>query len=103
MRVLLLSSIYGIYALAALTREAIPGREAWVLGLVAFHLAAAQVLRFLTNSKLFAAGIAVAGMAVECALAIGAGNGRAAIWAGALVEALLAGHLARRFYRTMGD
>jgi hypothetical protein len=103
MRALFLSSVYTIYALAAAAREFIPGREGWVFGMVAFHCSAALVLRFLTNSKLFAAGVAVAAIAFECALLAATKNGMAAIWAGTLVEALLAGYFLRRVYLTMGD
>lgn len=103
MRALLLSSVYVACALAAVTRELMPGREGWMFGLVAFHCAAALVLRFFTNSRLLAAGAAVAGIAAECALVIGAKNEMAAIWTGTLVEALLAGYFLRRFYLTMGD
>ena len=102
MKPLLLSSIILTYSLAAVTRELLPGLAEWLVGLLAFHLVAGWALRFVTNSSLFAAGSALAAIAVETIL-FTAANGVIAIWTGTLIEAALAVHFARRFYLTMGD
>lgn len=102
MKPLLLSSIVVTYSLAAITREFLPGRAGWLLGLLAFHLVAGWALRLLTNSGLFAAGTATTAMALE-AIFFGAGNGAIAIWTGTLLELAPAVYFARRFYLTMGD
>ena len=96
-------SICGVYAVAAVAREALSGGELWLVSLLAFHLAAALALLFLTNSKSLAAGVAIAAIGLECALAMGIHHRTAAIWLGALIQASFAGYFARRFYLTMGD
>ncbi|HEX4750165.1 MAG TPA: hypothetical protein VH302_11540 [Bryobacteraceae bacterium] len=103
MRTSFLGLIVLVYATAAITREFLPGREGWVFGLLAFHLAAAWALRFLTNATAFSWFVTTTLVVLEIALFLNSRSITATIWTGTTMQAAFAVWFARRFYLTMGD
>lgn len=103
MKSYLLCALVAAYSAAALMRELLPGRAGWLIGLIAFHLAAGVGLRFLTNARWFAASTALTAIAAEAALFRYIENKSLAISTGTLLELIPAMYFARRFFLTMGD